>query len=87
MIKTNFLDDETPKENLHYTCIAYITIDSAMIIEKKNNLLVYLEECKYKPKKIKMAKFTDTKLESESESELKSDIELELKSELESDTG
>ena len=83
MIKTNFLDDETPKENLHYTCIAYITIDSAMIIEKKNNLLVYLEECKYKPKKIKMAKFIDTKLESESE--LKSDIELELKSELESD--
>ena len=87
MIKTNFLDDETPKENLHYTCIAYITIDSAMIIEKKNNLLVYLEECKYKPKKIKRAKFIDTKLESESESELKSDIELELKSELESDTG
>ena len=87
MIKTNFLDDETPKENLHYTCIAYITIDSAMIIEKKNNLLVYLEECKYKPKKIKMAKFIDTKLESESESELKSDIKLELKSELGSDTG
>ena len=87
MIKTNFLDDETPKENLHYTCIAYITIDSAMIIEKKNNLLVYLEDCKYKPKKIKMAKFIDTKLESESESELKSDIKLELKSELGSDTG
>ena len=32
-----------------------------------------------------MAKFIDTK--SESESELKSDFELELKSELESDTG
>ena len=83
MIKTNFLGDETPKENLHCTCIACITIDSVMMIEKKNYLLVYLEECKYKPKKIKMAKFIDTK----SESELKSDFELELKSELESDTG
>ena len=28
MIKTNFLSDEVPKENEHYTCIACITIDS-----------------------------------------------------------
>ena len=27
-IKTNFLDDKVPKENIHYTCIACITIDS-----------------------------------------------------------
>ena len=86
MIKTNFLGDETPKENLHCTCIACITIDSVMMIEKKNYLLVYLEECKYKPKKIKMAKFIEAVLESESESELESDTELESKSDLESDT-
>ena len=27
-IKTNFLGDKVPKENIHYTCIACMTIDS-----------------------------------------------------------
>ena len=35
VIKTNFLCDEVPKENKHYTCIACITIDSVMRMEKK----------------------------------------------------
>ena len=35
-IKTNFLGDEVPKENEHYTCIACITIDSVMRMEEKN---------------------------------------------------
>ena len=35
MIKTNFLGDEVPKENEHYTCVACITIDSVMKMEKK----------------------------------------------------
>ena len=35
-IKTNFLGDKISKENVHYTCIACITIDSVMRIEKKN---------------------------------------------------
>ena len=34
-IKTNFLGNEGPKENMHYTCIACITIDSVMKIDKK----------------------------------------------------
>ena len=34
-IKTNFLGNEVPKENMHYTCIACITIDSVMRIDKK----------------------------------------------------
>ena len=68
MIKTNFLGDEIPKESMHYTCIVCITIDSVMRMEKKNFPQVYLEECKYKPKKIKMTKFIDNELESESES-------------------
>ena len=34
-IKTNFLGNEVPKENLHYTCIACIAIDSVMRIDKK----------------------------------------------------
>ena len=35
MIKTNFLDDKIPKENMHYSCIACITIDSVVRMEKK----------------------------------------------------
>ena len=83
VIKTKYLSDEVPKENMHYTCIACITIDSVMRMEKKSYLQVYLEECKYRMKKKKMTKFIKAELESESESELESDIELELKSDTE----
>ena len=34
-IKTIFLGTDVPKENMHYTCIACITIDSVMRIDKK----------------------------------------------------
>ena len=37
-IKTNFLGDSVPKENIHYPCIACITIDSVMRKDKKNYL-------------------------------------------------
>ena len=35
-IRTNFLDNGTPKENMYYTCIACITIGSIMKMNKKN---------------------------------------------------
>ena len=35
VIKTNFLGNDTPKGNMHYTCIACITIDSVMRMDKK----------------------------------------------------
>ena len=80
---TNFLGDKIPKESIHYTCIACITIDSVMTVEKKNYPQVYLEECKYRMKKTKMIKFIKVELESEpeseSESELESDNEVEFK--------
>ena len=34
-IKTNFLGNDAPKENIHYTCIACITNDSHMRMDKK----------------------------------------------------
>ena len=86
MIKTNFLVDEIPKENMHYACIACITIDSVMKIEKKNYPQVYLEECKYKVKKIQMSRFINAELESDSESESKSDTELMARLESGSDS-
>ena len=61
--KTIFLDDKIPKENKHYTCIACITIDSVMRIEKKNYLLVYLEEFKYRIERTKRSKFIEAELE------------------------
>ena len=86
MIKINFLGDEIPKENVHYACIACITIDSVMKIEKKNYPQVYLEDCKYKVKKIQMSRFINTELESDSEPESKSDTELMTRLEYGSDS-
>ena len=63
VIKTNFLSDEVSKENEHYTCIACITIDSVMRMEKKNYPQVYLEELNYRVKKTKITKFIEAELE------------------------
>ena len=65
------------KENMHYTCMTCITIDSVMRMDK-NYLQIYLEECKYRVKKIQMSRFISTELESGSDSE--SDSEAESKS-------
>ena len=43
-IKTNFLGNGIPKENMHYTCITCITIDTVMRMDKKYFPQVYLEE-------------------------------------------
>ena len=91
-IKTNFLGDEVPKENTHYTCIACITIDSVMRMDKKNCPQLYLEEWKHRVKKIQMPRFINAELESDSESdsetESKSDTKLmaKLKSGSDSDS-
>ena len=67
---------------MHYTCIVCITIDSVMRMDKKTHPQVYLEECKYRIKKMQMSRFINTELKSDSELEL--DSEAELKSDTES---
>ena len=74
-----------PKENMHYTCIACITIDSIMKIEKNSYLQVYLEECKYKVKEIQMSRFINAELESDSESKLELESKLECNSDSDSE--
>ena len=69
MIKTNFLNNDMPKENICYSCIASITIDSAINFNKKNHPQVYLEECKYRIKKTQMPTFIKNELKSDSESD------------------
>ena len=85
MIKTNFLGNGIPKKNMHYTCIACITIDSVMKMDKKYVPQVYLEECKYKIKKIQMSRFINTELDLDSESDSESDDELMAKLKSDSD--
>ena len=64
-----------PKENEHYTCVAFITIDSVMRMEKSNFPQVFLKELKYRMKKTKMTKLIKAEVESVPESELESDAE------------
>ena len=49
---------------MQHASIAFVTNDSIMRMERKNYLQVYLEECKYRIKKIKMSRFINTKLKS-----------------------
>ena len=74
VIKANFLGNNLPKENMHYTRIAFITIDFVITIDKENHPQVYLEECKFGAKKIQTSRFINTELKSDSES---SDSDLE----------
>ena len=69
-IRTNFLGNDTPKENMYYNCNACITIVSIMKMNEKHYLQVYLEECKYKIKKIQTPRFINAELESDSDSGL-----------------
>ena len=65
---------------VNYSCIACITIDSVLTIDKKNHPQVYLEECKYRIKKTQMPKFIKNELKSDSDldSDLDSDSDLDL---------
>ena len=60
---------------MYYTCIACITIDSVMNIDKKNYPQVYLEECKYSVKKAQRSRFINIELKSDSDSD--SDLDSE----------
>ena len=69
--------------------LACITIDSVMRMDQKNHPQIYLEECKYKVKKIQMSTFINTELkksDSELEVESKSDTELMAKLKSSSDS-
>ena len=55
------------KEGVHHACIACVSIDSVMKMDKENNPQVNLEECKYKIRK-NMSKFMYAELELDSNS-------------------
>ena len=72
VIKTLFDGDKISKERVEYACIACISVDSVLKVEKKNYPQVYLEQCKYKVKKREVKSFTN-------------DYEIDLDSDYESD--
>ena len=74
-IKTNFLSNDLPNENMYYTCITCTTVDSVIKMNKKNYPQEYLEECKYKAKKIHTPRFINIELETDSESNVETDSE------------
>ena len=69
VVNTTFWGDKIPKEGVHHTCIACKDIDFVVKMGKKNDPQVYLEECKYKIKQIKISGFIDVELESDSSSD------------------
>ena len=66
------MGDEIPKERVEYACIACISVDSVLKVDKNYFPQVYLEQCKYKVKKREVKSFID-------------DYELDLDSDYESD--
>ena len=64
--------DEIPKERVEYACIACISVDSVLKVDKKYYPQVYLEQCKYKIKVREAKSFID-------------DYEIDLNSDYESD--
>ena len=53
---TKFTNNVIPEENIHYTCIFAIDIDSVLKIDKKAFPQSYLEQCKYRLKKRKRSR-------------------------------
>ena len=85
-IKTTFLGDEISKENMHYICIACVTIDSVIKMDKKNYPQIYLKQCKYRVKILQMSRFINAELESYSESDSEAELMTKLKSGSDSDS-
>ena len=72
MIKTLFDEDKIPKERVEYACIAHISVDSVLKVDKKYFPRVYLELCKYKVTKREVKSFIDD-YEIDLDSDYKSD--------------
>ena len=66
VIKKIFLGNDMPKENIHYTCIACITIDSVLRINKKM-IRKFIQRSVNIGQKIQTSRFINTELKSDSE--------------------
>ena len=53
VLNTIFCSDKIPKDYVHYTCIAAVSIDSVIKVDKKDYSQVHLEEFNYEIRKEK----------------------------------
>ena len=81
VIKRKYLGNDSPKDNIHYTCTACITIDSFMKMDKKPSAGLF-RGMQIRMKKIQMSRFITAKLASGSESDSQSDSESKSDTEL-----
>ena len=63
VIDTLFSGNEIPKARVEYVCIACISVDSVLRVDKKNYPQAYLEMYKYKIKKKEQRNFIDYEVE------------------------
>ena len=61
-ITTTFNNNSIPLGKKHYICIPVIDIDSVLKFNKKAYPQAYLEQCKYKLKKRKIANYIDDEI-------------------------
>ena len=76
--RTSFNNKTIPIEKNHYICIPAIDIDSVIKIDKRVYAQTYLEQCKYKLKKIKHANSIDHEIIDEDSDSNISDNEFKL---------
>ena len=71
-------NNNIPTEKRHYICIPAIDIDSVLKIDKRAYPQAYLEQCKYKLKKIKIVNYIDDEIIDESDSDIDDAIDSHL---------
>ena len=69
VIRTMFDGDKIPEEKIEYTCLACVSNDSVLKLDRKYYGQVYLEQCKYKIKKREMKSFIDYEIDLDSDYE------------------
>ena len=69
IIKALFSGNEIPKQRVEYSCIACISINIVLKVDKKNYPQVYLELCKYKVKKREPKNFIGYEIDLDSDYE------------------
>ena len=65
---TDFQDKKTPKENASYNCIALVSVECVIRMNKKCYPQAYLCECKYQERENKIENMIDDDLVSDSDS-------------------
>ena len=77
--RTTFTNNAIPIEKDHYICIPVIDIDSVLKVDKRAYPQAYLEQCKYKLKKIKIVNYIDDEvIDEDSDSDINDAIDSHL---------